>query len=200
MTDADTAATEDEDFGGFSPPPESPKTKKAEDAPPTAIHRLMIRLSGIVRKDKSTMNAKTTIMNLFDTIAAKFPLEPLSSSLPHLLTTLSTLTDATATFPKSSVQSALNSAPNDPYKALTDKAREVMNTLQKRLGTQEYLKVMGEVQKGVRERREERRRKRKVEAIVDPEKFGKEKRRRHDVKRVNRKERSAEERGKRRGW
>ncbi|RAR04135.1 heat repeat-containing protein [Stemphylium lycopersici] len=200
VTDADVAATEDEDFGGFSPPPESPKAKKAEDAPPTAIHRLMIRLSGIVRKDKSTMNAKTTIMNLFDTIAAKFPLEPLSTSLPHLLTTLSTLTDATATFPKSSAQSAPNSTPNDPYKALTDKAREVMNTLQKRLGTQEYLRVMGEVQKGVRERREERRRKRKVEAIVDPEKFGKEKRRRHDVKRVNRKERSAEERGKRRGW
>jgi U3 small nucleolar RNA-associated protein 20 len=35
---------------------------------------------------------------------------------------------------------------------------------------------------------------------LDPEKVGKEKRRRHDVKRVKRKERSAEERGKRRGW
>jgi U3 small nucleolar RNA-associated protein 20 len=199
-TNLDAAATEDEeDFGGFSPPPESIKPK-AEDTPPTAIHRLMIRLSGIVRKDKSTMNAKTTIMNLFDTIAAKFPLEPLSTSLPHLLTTLSTLTDATATFPKSSAALVSNNAPNDPYKALADKAREVMNTLQKRLGTQEYLNVMAEVQRGVRERREERRRKRKVDAVLDPEKVGKEKRRRHDVKRVKRKERSAEERGKRRGW
>ncbi|XP_014558571.1 hypothetical protein COCVIDRAFT_94096 [Bipolaris victoriae FI3] len=197
----DAVATEDEeDFDGFSPPPENIKPKKMEDTPPTAIHRLMIRLSGIVRKDKSTMNAKTAIMNLFDTIAAKFPLEPLSTSLPHLLTTLSTLTDATATFPRSAAQIGPNNTVNDPYKALADKAREVMNNLQKRLGTQEYLKIMGEVQKGVRERREERRRKRKVEAIVDPEKFGKDKRRRHDVKRTKRKERSADERGKRRGW
>ena len=200
-TNGDTAATDDEeDFGGFSPPPETAKPKKTEDAPPAAIHRLMIRLSGIVRKDKSTMNAKTAIMNLFDTIAAKFPLEPLSTSLSHLLTTLSTLTDATATFPKSSAALVSNNAPNDPYKSLADKAREVMNTLQKRLGTQEYLNVMAEVQRGVRERREERRRKRKVDAVLDPEKVGKEKRRRHDVKRVKRKERSAEERGKRRGW
>ncbi|CAN9454176.1 unnamed protein product [Alternaria alternata] len=200
-TNGDTAATDDEeDFGGFSPPPETVKPKKTEDAPPAAIHRLMIRLSGIVRKDKSTMNAKTAIMNLFDTIAAKFPLEPLSTSLPHFLTTLSTLTDATATFPKSSAALVSNNAPNDPYKSLADKAREVMNTLQKRLGTQEYLNVMAEVQRGVRERREERRRKRKVDAVLDPEKVGKEKRRRHDVKRVKRKERSAEERGKRRGW
>jgi len=33
-----------------------------------------------------------------------------------------------------------------------------------------------------------------------PEKFGKEKRRRHDVKRVRRKERGNEARGMRRGW
>lgn len=200
-TNGDAALTdEDEDFDGFSPPPESAKTKKAQDTPPTAIHRLMIRLSSMVRKDKITMNAKTATMNLFDTIATKFPLEPLSTALPHLLTTLSTLTDATATFPRSAAQLGPNNTVNDPYKVLTDKAREVMNTLQKRLGTQEYLKIMGEVQKGVRERREERRRKRKVEAIVDPEKFGKDKRRRHDMKKIRRKEKSAEERGKRRGW
>ncbi|KAE8839721.1 hypothetical protein CFE70_000562 [Pyrenophora teres f. teres 0-1] len=135
------------------------------------------------------MPAKTSILSLFDTVSAKFPLDPFTSSLPHLLTTLSTLATTNATAPRS-----------DAHKALGDKATEVMNTLQKRLGTQEYLKIMAEVQKGMRERREERRRKRKVEAVVDPVKWGMEKRRRHDVKRVNRKEKGREERGKRRGW
>ncbi|KAF1833187.1 U3 snoRNP protein Utp20 [Decorospora gaudefroyi] len=198
----DDAAT-DEDFEGFSPPPTVTTTAKhTKEAPPLAIHRLTIRLSGIVRKDKSTINAKTAIMNLFDTMAAKFPLEPLSAALPHLLTTLNTLTDPATTVPRAFTNpndTSLNE-PNEVYKALIDKAREVMNTLQKRLGTQEYLKVMSEVQRGVRERREERRRKRKVEAVNDPEKFGKEKKRRHDVARVKRKARGAEEKGRRRGW
>lgn len=75
-----------------------------------------------------------------------------------------------------------------------------MGALQKRMGTQEYLRVMGEVQKKVRERRDERRRKRKVEAVADPERWGREKKRRNDVKRVKRKEKGAEHRGQRRGW
>ncbi|KAJ4984984.1 heat repeat protein [Stagonosporopsis vannaccii] len=171
-------------------------------ASPLGIHRLMIRLSGIIRRDTSSMNAKTAIMNLLETMAAKFPLEPLSSSLPHLLTTLNTLVDPATTVPRAhtNASSASLNEPNDLYKALIDKAREIMNALQKRMGTQEYLKVMGDVQKAVRERREERRRKRKVEAVADPEKWGREKKRRNDIKRVKRKEKGAEHRGQRRGW
>ncbi|KAJ8117189.1 hypothetical protein OPT61_g1567 [Boeremia exigua] len=170
--------------------------------PPPAIHRLVIRLSGIIRRDTSSMNAKTATMNLLETMAAKFPLEPLSSSLPHLLTTLNTLVDPATTIPRAHTNASSSSLnePNELYKALIDKAREIMNALQKRMGTQEYLKVMGDVQKAVRERREERRRKRKVDAVADPEKWGREKKRRNDVKRVKRKEKGAEHRGQRRGW
>jgi U3 small nucleolar RNA-associated protein 20 len=59
---------------------------------------------------------------------------------------------------------------------------------------------MEDVQKGVRQRREDRRTKRKVEAITMPEKYGKEKKRRHDVARQRKKEKSAASRGQRRGW
>ncbi|KAF1848335.1 uncharacterized protein K460DRAFT_308481 [Cucurbitaria berberidis CBS 394.84] len=189
----------DEDFGGFSPPPESTKTK-SNTAPPAAIHRLMIRLSGIVRRDTSSLTAKTATLSLLETIASKFPLEPLGTSIPHLLATLNTLVDPVTTVPRSFTQATTLNEPNDAYKSLIDKAREIMNVLQKRMGTQEYLAVMSEVQKAVRERREERRRKRKVDAVVDPEKFGKEKRRRNDVKRVKRKEKGLENQGRRRGW
>ncbi|UPX09916.1 U3 snoRNP protein [Ascochyta rabiei] len=194
---------------------EVPETNAADDdasseedvtiskkTPPAAIHRLMIRLSGIIRRDTSSMNAKTAIMNLLETMAAKFPLEPLTTSLPHLLTTFNTLVDPATTIPRAHTNASSTSLnePNELYKALIDKARETMNTLQKRMGTQEYLKVMSDVQKAVRERRDERRRKRKVEAVADPEKWGKEKKRRNDIKRVKRKERGAEHRGQRRGW
>jgi U3 small nucleolar RNA-associated protein 20 len=187
---ADGEATSDED------------AELSKKAPPAAIHRLMIRLSGIIRRETSSMNAKTAIMNLLETMAAKFPLEPLTTSLPHLLSTLNTLVDPATTIPRAHTNVSSNSLnePNELYKSLIDKAREIMNTLQKRMGTQEYLKIMGDVQRAVRERREERRRKRKVEAVADPEKWGREKKRRNDVKRVKRKERGAEHRGQRRGW
>jgi U3 small nucleolar RNA-associated protein 20 len=197
----DDAAPSDDEFGGFSPPPEA-ASKKTSTTPPAAIHRLMIRLSGLVRRDNRSMLAKTTTIHLLETILTKFPLEPLASSLPHVLTTLNTLVDPATTIPRAHtnpMSMSLNE-PNEQYKALIDKAREIMNTLQKRMGTQDYLKVMSEVQKLVRERREERRRKRKVEAVIDPERAEKEKRRRHDVKRVKRKEKGMESRGMRRGW
>jgi U3 small nucleolar RNA-associated protein 20 len=195
----DAASSDEEEWGGLSPPPKSPQRKKTS-TPPTAIHRLITRLSGIIRRETKIMKLaslypKSATMTLLETLSAKLPVDSLNSALPHLLTTLSTLVDPATTVPRST-----DPAFNDQYKALIDKAREIMSTLQKRMGTQEYIAIMGEVQKGVKQRREERRTKRKVEAITMPEKSGKEKRRRHEVARVKRKEKSAENRGLRRGW
>jgi U3 small nucleolar RNA-associated protein 20 len=190
----------DEEWGGFSPPPESPRSKKTKMATPTAIHRLVTRLSGILRRETkimklSSLYPKSATATLLETLVTKLPVPALESSLPHLLTTLSTLTDPATTIPRST-----EAAFNDTYQAIIDKSREIMNTLQKQMGTQEYLNMMGEVQKGVKHRREERRQKRKIAAVAEPEKFGKEKKRRNDVKKVKRKEKSAEYQGKRRGW
>lgn len=186
-----------EEWGGFSPPPESQPKKTAI---PTAIHRLVTRLSGIIRRETkimklSSLYPKSATATLLETIMTKLPIDALESSLPHLLTTLSTLTDPATTIPRST-----ESAFNDTYRAIIDKSREIMNTLQKRMGSHAFLKVMGDVQKGVKQRREERRQKRKIEAVTMPERFGKEKKRRNDIKKVKRKEKSAEYRGKRRGW
>ncbi|KAH7354590.1 HEAT repeat protein-like protein [Pyrenochaeta sp. MPI-SDFR-AT-0127] len=185
------------DLGGISPLAETSKSEQAHSA---AIHRLMIRLSGIVRRDTSSLNAKSATLNLLETIATKFPLEPLATSLPHLLSTLNTMVDPATTVPRVFTQVTTLNEPNDTYKSLIDKAREIMNTLQKRMGTQEYLKVMSDVQRAAKERREERRRKRKVEAVADPERWGKEKRRRNFIKKDKRKEKGLEHRGRRRGW
>ncbi|KAF2703128.1 HEAT repeat protein-like protein [Pleomassaria siparia CBS 279.74] len=197
-------ASDNEEWGGCSPPPVEPLVRhskpKSSSNPPTAIHRLISRLSGLIRRETkimriSSLYPKTAVMTLLETLSFKLPISSLASSLPHLLMTLHTLTDPATTVPRSTDQTF-----NDTYKALIDKAHEIMNILQKQLGTQEYLKFMEEVQKSVKQRREERRTKRKVEAVTMPERYGKEKKRRHDVQRVKRKEKSAEHRGQRRGW
>ncbi|KAF1979775.1 hypothetical protein BU23DRAFT_594947 [Bimuria novae-zelandiae CBS 107.79] len=190
----------DEEWGGFSPPPEPQQKEKTKTGTPTAIHRLMTRLSGIIRRETkimklSSLYPKSATATLLETLITKLPIPAIESSLPHLLTTLSTLTDPATSIPRST-----EAAFNDTYRAIIDKSREVMNTLQKRMGTQEYLNVISGVQKDVRQRREERRQKRKIAAVAEPEKFGREKKRRNDIKKVKRKEKSAEYRGKRRGW
>jgi U3 small nucleolar RNA-associated protein 20 len=50
------------------------------------------------------------------------------------------------------------------------------------------------------QRRDERRRKRRIEAVSEPEKWAKEKKKKFDAKKARIKEKGAEERGKRRGW
>ncbi|KAL1595091.1 U3 snoRNP protein [Paraconiothyrium brasiliense] len=189
-----------DEWDGFSSGSESPQPKKTKAAIPTAIHRLVTRLSGIIRRETkimklSSLYPKSATATLLETLVTKLPIPALESSLPHLLTTLSTLTDPATTIPRST-----EAAFNDTYRVIIDKSREIMNTLQKRMGTQDYLKVMGDVQKGVKQRREERRQKRKIEAVTMPEKFGKEKKRRNEVKKVKRKEKNAAYQGKRRGW
>ena len=143
----------------------------------------------------SSLYPKSATTTLLHTLISALPLPPLQSSLPHLLTTLSTLTDPSTTIPRST-----DPAFNDTYRSVIDKGSEIMDALQKRMGTREYLEVMNQVQKGVRERREGRREKRKVGAITEPERWGREKRRRNEVKKVKRKEKGEEFRGRRRGW
>ncbi|KAF2273997.1 uncharacterized protein EI97DRAFT_382518 [Westerdykella ornata] len=185
----------EEEWGGCSP-----KFKREGSFPPFAIHRLITRLSGLIRRETKIMRLpalypKSATMTLLETLSMKLPVDSLRSALPHLLTTLSTLVDPATTVPRST-----DPAFNETYKALIDKAREIMSILQKRLGTQAYLAVIQDVQKTVKQRRDERRTKRKIEAITMPEKHSKEKRRRHEVAKQKRKEKSAENRGKRRGW
>ncbi|KAF2807630.1 U3 snoRNP protein Utp20 [Mytilinidion resinicola] len=185
------AQASDDDFAGFSPEPE---------ALPTALHILLARLAHLLRAETKIMRLealfpKTATLALLFSLCSSLPTESLTPSLPLLLSPLLTLVDPATTVPRST-----DPAFNDAYKALTDKAQEILSTLQKRLGTTAYVAVVGEVQRGIRERREGRRAKRRVEAISKPEEFGREKRRRQDVKRVKRKEKGSEARGARRGW
>lgn len=76
----------------------------------------------------------------------------------------------------------------------------MLQTIQKHVGDREYVHARTEVSRQVRERREGRRTKRRIERVAEPEKAAREKKRRNERKVVVRKERAAEGRGRRRGW
>ncbi|KAH7115212.1 armadillo-type protein [Dendryphion nanum] len=168
--------------------------------PTTALHRLLTRLSNLLRRETRLLTLpalvpKTSILTLLSTLTTNLPISSLTPSLPHLFTILTTLTDPLTTHPR-----AADPAFNEAYKGVIDKAREIVSGIQKRMESRDFMDVMGKVQKGVRDRREERKRKRRVDAVVRPEVEEKRRKRKHESSRVKRKERSAENRGLRRGW
>ena len=131
----------------------------------------MIRLSGVVRRDTTSFNTKSATMSLLENKIANIPLDALSTSLPHLLLTIHTFIDPTTSVPRVFKQDSVPNHANEFYGSLIDHMRKTTNTVQERMGTQEYLKVMTEVQKVIKKRRDERRTKRKIEAITDPERW-----------------------------
>lgn len=185
--DYEANSSEDEDD------PESPRS-----TPPLAF--MLERCSALIRRGPLTTKASSLIPIKSSLLILSFLLTHLSLSIltPYLATILlplHNLTDTTIPPPFSTDESFTTT-----YKALVANSLEMMSLLQKRMGTTEYVNVLAKVREGVKQRREGRRAKRRIEAVARPEKREVEKRRRGERKREKRKERSGEERGRRRGW
>ncbi|KAG9841770.1 putative HEAT repeat protein, partial [Aureobasidium melanogenum] len=188
---------------------EEDETADAEDedgettttsAPTTALHHLLSRLSALIRRDDgaptaSVLSAKTGSLQAIASLCNILPSSHISPSLPSILTPIYLLTDASIAAPRLATESLQKS-----YQDLKALATEVASLLQKKLGSTDYVVAMRGVQEQVRGRREERRRKRRIEAVSAPAKYAADKRRKHDITKAKRKEKSAEARGKRRGW
>lgn len=86
------------------------------------------------------------------------------------------------------------------YKSLVTSSQEILDLLQKKLGTSDFVAQIAEGREKVKERRDDRRIKRKREAVTDPERFGREKKRKNERKKDKRREKGLEFRDKRRGW
>lgn len=116
----------------------------------------------------------------------------LEPCLGALLTPLSHITDPSIPAPYSA---------DDQFRArhegLRTKAAEAMDTLQRRAGTAAYTAALLAARERARRRREARGRKRRVDAVAEPERFGRWKRARLDKKVRRRKEKGAEQRSRR---
>ncbi|THY45871.1 putative HEAT repeat protein [Aureobasidium pullulans] len=168
--------------------------------PTTALHHLLSRMSALIRRDDgaptaSVLSAKTGALQAIASLCNILPSDNITPSLPAILTPIYLLTDASIAAPRLATESLQKA-----YQDLKALATEVASLLQKKLGSTEYVVAMRGVQEKVRGKREERRRKRRIEAVSAPVKYAADKRRKHDITKMKRKEKSAEARGKRRGW
>ncbi|KAL4929347.1 putative HEAT repeat protein (DRIM) [Aspergillus undulatus] len=166
----------------------------------SAVRFIFEQASSILRREVITTRApslipKSASVGLLAALCRHIEPEQILDSLPIILLPLQHLTDTSIPAPRSS-----DEAFKESYKALVSNCHEVLDLLQKKLGTTEYINQMSAIQETIKKRREGRRVKRRIEAVTDPEKYGRDKKRKNDRKREKRKEKGAEHRGKRRGW
>lgn len=165
--------------------PETAERRDKRDT--TALGFLLAGLASAMRRENASLLTRHAAIQAAAALISIIP--PPIPNLALLLRPLYVLTDPSIPQP-----------PGDEYKALIDKARELLDLVQRKVGAEVYVKMLGEARKGVNERRDERRRKRKVDAVSQPERWAREKRRKHETKKASSKAKAELGRAKRRGW
>lgn len=177
-----------------------PSETDVESHTQSGLAFIMQRASIILRHGPATTREPSLIpakaaMQLIWTLCSSLSLEAVRPSIRTVLLPLHNLTDPSVPPPFSNDEGFVNG-----YKALVSHGAEIMAMLQKKFGTSEYIMHLSQVREGIKERRNDRRVKRRIEAVADPEKTGRLKRRKGEKKKEKRKEKSAGQRSMRRGW
>lgn len=159
--------------------------KAAKDTSATGY--LLAKLSAIFRRENAPPTTRTAALQCQTAL-----LSHLSAPLPNITTIIRPLYSLT--------DPSIPQPPGDLYATLSNLARETLELLQKKLGSEVYVAEMAKARKIATERRDERRRKRRIEAVSEPEKHARERKRKYEGKKLKAKEKGAEARGKRRGW
>jgi U3 small nucleolar RNA-associated protein 20 len=174
--------------------------EEGDESTKSILELIVHHLSWIIRREPASDKAaalisKTAALQLYRALCDDVPTETLKPLLPVILLPLHQLTDPT--FPKPfSIDEGFKSA----WKENVAIAHDIVDTLQKRLGSAPYVQQMSAVQADVRARREDRRTKRRIEAVSAPEKALNDKRRRHERTKERRKEKNQMYRERRRGY
>ncbi|KAH8814931.1 HEAT repeat protein-like protein [Xylogone sp. PMI_703] len=166
----------------------------------TIVQYLFSKISSILRREVSPPRApglipKFAAMQILQILCDRLPVDTLLPTLEHILLPLHNLTDPSIPTPYSTDELFRNG-----YENLKSNSEDIMRSLQTKFGTTVYTQKLLKVRENVKERRMHRSSKRKIEAIAQPEKYGKDKKRKGEKKKEKRKERSLEHRDKRRGY
>lgn len=158
--------------------------KRSRD--PSALAYLLNRLSFIIRQERLPVHARTAaarcelaLLNQIDAIP----------DLQALLRPLYTLTD-----------SSISRPPGESYKALTDTAGELLDKIRQKVDGETYIAALAAVRSDANLRRDDRRQKRRIDAVTAPERWVREKRKKYEGKKMKAKARGLEAQGRRRGW
>lgn len=156
------------------------------------LQYLFWRLSHILRKEirpnAVAIAPKVIAMEVLETICRRSSPERLALSFKTILTPLHNITDPTIRAPV-----AMDEVFKTKHEHLKTRAQISMDALQKKFGTQEYTKQLMAIRDEVRARREQRASKRKIEAIAQPEKHGRDKRKKFEKNKDRRKHRASEQ-------
>ncbi|PBP19527.1 down-regulated in metastasis [Diplocarpon rosae] len=163
----------------------------------TALQFIFKRLSFHLRKELSppkfsTLLPKTNGLTLLSTLITTLSVPSLTLNLNLILQPLHHITDPAIPVPYSTDEDFRLG-----YQEMKDHSEALKEVIKRRVGVEEYSKALLEVGKKVRGAREERRSKRKIESVSQPEKAGKDKARKTERKKERRKERGAEYKSKR---
>ncbi|TWU74535.1 U3 snoRNP protein [Metarhizium rileyi] len=166
------------------------------------VDYLFWRLSHILRREipprSLAINSKVAAMEILETICRRILNTSSRPSLKTVLVPLQQLTDPSIPAPFSNDESF-----KTKLEGVKTRAQIMMDSLQKKYGTAEYSKILVEIREEVRERRKQRSSKRKIEAITQPEKYGRDKRKKFEKNKERRKVRSKEQKVARqsfKGW
>ncbi|KAG0650687.1 U3 small nucleolar RNA-associated 20 [Hyphodiscus hymeniophilus] len=160
----------------------------------SALQYLFARLSYFLRRESSPPRAtvlipKTAALELLGILTSKLPESAVTSCLPTILLPLQHLTDKDIPIPYSTDELFRAN-----YAALQSTSSEIIETLQKKVGTQTFTEMALKVGKQRKERRMQRSVKRKVDAVAHPERSGAVKRKKVVRKKERRKEKGEEHR------
>lgn len=196
--DADSAAEEADGGDDFFKDGED-DDEEGEKQGTMTMRYIFSRLAAVIRRETPprapTLVSKLAAMEALEAFCNQCDVPTLEPSLRTILRPLRNLTDANIPMPFST-----DSLFKTRYESLKTKAQQIMDTLQQKLGTAEYTKQLLTVGEDIKERRQARLSKRKVEAITAPEKWGKDKRKKLERKKDRRKAKGMEHRSMRRGF
>lgn len=158
---------------------------EAEDA---VLDYLFKRLSFIIRKETSPpraagLIAKTAALSLLERLVSRVPAEIVTPSLQNIILPLHNLTDPSIPTPYS-----IDEQFRLGHESLKSNADSLLEHLKRRVGTKEFTEAMVKVREGVKDKRQVRIAKRRVEAVAQPEKYGSQKKRKGERKKERRKE------------
>ncbi|KAI0964885.1 armadillo-type protein [Xylaria arbuscula] len=135
---------------------------------------------------------KVAALDIISILVGTQPADKLQPSLHAILIPLHQLTDPSVPIP-----STIDDTFKTRHEALRAKSTETMDALQRKFGTATYTAELLAVRERARKRREGRSRKRKIEAVAQPERFGKWKRGRLEKKVKSRREKGIQNRTRR---
>jgi U3 small nucleolar RNA-associated protein 20 len=181
-------ACDDDDDDDDENEEDDERDPSAKKEPPLALTYILLRLSKLTLQPTQSPPSRLAAMTCISTLLPHLP-STMNLPIQPILRPLYALTDPNIPNP-----------PTAAYKALEDRARELMEQIQRLLGNQAYIAALSVTRAEAKARRDGRRTKRRIEAVSKPEQWAKDKKRKHDTKKIKAKIKGEEARGRRRGW